>query len=145
MARNESLSSTSRIVPAAVTTALTGQLQARGDAELDDRSPEPTRRNAGFARLFFDIGDGFGLLDDFLVHTIELGHRALARQFELRALRGIVAIDEIGRERIDAALQGVGEDAAAPERRTRGSNARPPVSFVLDRRVRLGLAARKIH
>ena len=95
------------------------------------RSPsQPARRDAGLARFFLDVGDGLGLLGDFFLHAIELGDRALPLELELRALRRVVAVDEVGGERVDPALQRVGENLAALERGTRGVDPRAPVRLI---------------
>ena len=57
------------------------------------------------------------LIVDFLLDALELGQRRLAVGFDLRPLRRVVAIDEVGRQRVDAALQRVGEDLRAVELR----------------------------
>ena len=45
---------------------------------------------------------------DLLLQAIELGERLLAVVRDHGSLRRIVAVDEVGRERVDARLQGVG-------------------------------------
>ena len=104
-------------------------MRRAGDAP---RSPQPSRRNAGLARFFLDVGDRLGLLGRSLSSRVELGDRALALEFELRALRRIVAIDDVGGERVEPALQGVGENAAALERRPRSVDARAPIRLIFD-------------
>src|SRR3954469_3813709 len=74
---------------------------------------EPTGRDAALARFFFDVDDVLLGLLDFAGHPLELGECFLPIVGNLRALIGIVAIDDIGGERVDAALERFGEGLGA--------------------------------
>ena len=68
-------------------------------------SPQPAGRNARAARVFVEVGNRFLFRDDRHFQPVELGDRLLTIALDDGALRRIAAIDEIGRERVDAALK----------------------------------------
>ena len=74
---------------------------------------QPAGGHAGATGFVLDRRNRLGLLVEFLLDPFELGERRLAIGFNLRPLRRVVAIGEIGRQRIDAALQRIGEDLRA--------------------------------
>ncbi len=73
----------------------------------------------------------FLLVVNFTLDALELGQRLLALVRDLRALDGIVARGEIGRERVDAALERLGKHFVPPQLVARLSNPATPRFFVL--------------
>ena len=69
---------------------------------------------------------------------------ALALELDLRSLRRVVSIDEVGGQRVQTALKRVREDPAALERGPRVANPRAPVRLILDRLVGLGLVGWRV-
>src|SRR5262245_56662738 len=92
IARRESLSSTRR---------MGGSVAGRGTSE---GSAQPAGRHVGAARFFFEVGDGLLGGFDLLLQPFELAKRLLPFSGKHAPLRRIVAIDEIGRQRIDPRL-----------------------------------------
>jgi hypothetical protein len=80
-----------------------------------------TRRDAASRRarprgaLRLQIRDGLVFCVELLLDALELGQGRLAILLDLGPLRRVVAVDEIGLERVDAALQRIGEDLQAAE------------------------------
>ena len=70
------------------------------------------------------------------LHAIELGQGLLALVGDLRALEGIVARGEIGGQRVDAALQRLGEHLVAPQLVARLRDADPATLLRPSRRPR---------
>ena len=64
-------------------------------------------KRAGAPRVLFGIGDGALVLLDPFLEAVELSEHLLAVRSDLAALRRVVAIDEVGRPAVDAALHGV--------------------------------------
>src|SRR4051812_35795574 len=93
-------------------------------------SAEPTGRDAALARFFFDVDDVLLGLLDFAGHPLELGECFLAIVGNLRALIRVVAIDDIGGERVNAALERFSEGLGAPLRFARLRHTVAPVVFV---------------
>src|SRR5262245_54138492 len=93
--------------------------------------PQPAGRNAAAARFLFGVGDGFLVVLDLFLETIELVERCLALGGDLRTLRRVVAVDEIGRQRVDPALQGLGVDLIALERFAKAGHPLRPVALTL--------------
>ena len=118
IARSESLSSTRR---------MGGSVGATG------RLPEPAGRHARSARFFFDCGDGVLVVLDHSLQPIELGHGFLAILPDERSLRRVVASREVGRQRVDAALQRLRIKTVAIELVESALHPRLPVRLVLAR------------
>src|SRR5262245_44937038 len=103
MARSESLSSTSRIGGSAGDTGR-GLIPSPGGAG----SPQPAGRNASAPRFFEQVLDGFLVVRNRLLEAIELGDRLASIPLDHVLLRRVVAVHEIGGQRVDAAVQGIG-------------------------------------
>jgi hypothetical protein len=69
---------------------------------------DPTRRSAGAASVLLNGCNLFGVLDDFFLQPIHLRQRLVALGGNGRPLHRVVAVDEVGVERIDLNLQRVG-------------------------------------
>ena len=67
-----------------------------GHARARGTSADPAGRNAGLARLLFDVDDRLFAALDLGLDAIELGERLLAILADLGALARIVAVDEVG-------------------------------------------------
>ena len=107
---------------------------------------EAARRHTRAARFVFDVRDRFGLLDDIGLDAILFRDGGQAFLLDDRAPQRIVHVDELGVERVDLALQGVGECLAPAERVTRPRHSIAPVLFALGgvrRRGRGRLASRR--
>src|SRR5689334_10809681 len=100
MARSESLSSTRSTVAGEELLIL----------------PEPSSRHAGAARFLLDGGNLLCLTVDVPLDALELGEVLLPVLFERRLLVGIVAIDDLSGQGVDAALQRVEKHLAAIDR-----------------------------
>src|SRR5262249_26851347 len=109
-----------------------GDAMALRTAATGGRSPQPAGGNAGAARFFFEVGDRFRVVDDHLVQPLQLGERFLAVGFDGALLHRIVAVDEIGRERIDLVLDRVGEGLVAIELHAERLDLLAPVLLILD-------------
>ena len=68
---------------------------------------------------------------DLALDAFLFGQRALALELDLRALCRVVAGGEVGPERVDLALQGVGVHLIALERQPRVGHLLPPGLLVL--------------
>src|SRR5262245_20718926 len=90
---------------------------------------DPASGRTSATSVVLDLGDVLGVLLDFLLGSIEVGECLIAIRGNLCTLLGYVALDEVGVERVDAALQ-------------RFCEALRPVeqdAFVLDALAPLGL------
>src|SRR5262245_34958402 len=68
---------------------------------------DPAGGYAGLTCFFLDVGDRFGVRLDLLLHAIEFGERLLPIVSDLCALCRVGTRGEVGRQRVDAALQRV--------------------------------------
>src|SRR6185436_4493932 len=98
-----------------------------------EESPQPAGRNARTARFFLDFGDRFLVVDNLFLEPIEFGQRTLPIAFDNPALRRVVAIDEIGGQRVDPSLHRVQVAGVAVEREACRVDAFFPVLLVLGR------------
>src|SRR6185503_813861 len=107
--RRESLSSTMRIGGSADGRERAVIPRRYSGWRYDSRkSSEPAGRDAGPARFLFEVGDRFLTLFDALLQPRQLADRLLPVALHDRALRRIVAVDEVGGQRVDAGLHRVG-------------------------------------
>src|SRR4051812_44180867 len=74
---------------------------------------QPARRDAALSRILFGVADGLFVVFDLLLQASELVDRRLALRADLRTLRRVVPVHEIGGQRVDAGLQRVGIDLIA--------------------------------
>src|SRR5204863_7126317 len=70
-------------------------------------STQPAGGDTGAACLFLETGEGFLVVVELLFEAAELGERLLTIAVDKRPLRRIGAVHEIGRQRVDARLQGI--------------------------------------
>src|SRR5439155_4167815 len=73
-------------------------------------SAQPTRRNAGAARFFLEIGDGRLVVENGFLEPRELRKRLVAVGGHHGALRRVVAVDEVGGQSVDSGLERIGID-----------------------------------
>src|SRR5258706_5943967 len=88
-------------------------------------------RHACTPRLFLNIADLLLELQRLFLHAIELGERLLPIIGDLSPLCRIVAVHEVGRERVDPALQRVLKHLRALEARAGVINPLSPGGFAL--------------
>src|SRR5215213_3982882 len=133
MVRSESLSSTSRIGGSADwrVRALIPRGDSRAGRGPVGRSPQPAGRNSRAARFFLNVGDRLLVVGDILFQAGEFGERLLAVALGGGALHGIVAVDDIGGQRIDPRLHRVGEVGVARQLLFGGLHPAEPVGAVL--------------
>src|SRR5947208_13760287 len=99
------------------------------------RSPHPAGRDTRAARFFLEIGEGLLVVLNGLRQARLLCDRLDALPLDRRTLDGIVPVDEVGRERVDAGLNRVGERLITIELGLERFQAAGPVRLILDGRI----------